>query len=251
MLENIEDRKNHATKLFAVAVLASLLFLFIWHIGTAITQERRLMQNMTFYLEASHTMEKASDYLTSEARAFSVTQDVRHLKNFWVEVEAERRREGAVEVIVAFSGHGNLLSLLQESKMHSDALVETELTSMRLVLEAKHVKVDNMPTAVAEYTLPDSYKELDDAEKIKEAQKILFDNKYYESKAAIMAPLDVFRAVVEEDLAMQGQNYSHTISSLLLLSKALAVAVVVIAYHCARAVPLKAPAKPKARAKKK
>ena len=174
MLDKLDERKSHSTKLFAIAALSTLLFLFIWHLGSTISQERSVMQNMTFFLEASHTMEKASDYLTSEARAFSVTQDVKHLNNFWTEVEIERRREDAVAVIVALNGDPNLLSLLQESKANSDALVETELASMRLVLEAKHQSVKNMPAAIADYTLPESYASLSDAQKIIQAQKMLF-----------------------------------------------------------------------------
>ena len=251
MLDKLDERKSHSTNLFAIAALSTLLFLFIWHLGSEITQERSVMQNMTFFLEASHTMEKASDYLTSEARAFSVTQDVKHLNNFWTEVEIERRREDAVAIIVALNGDPNLLSLLQESKANSDALVETELASMRLVLEAKHQTVKNMPAPVAEYTLPESYASLSDAQKISQAQKMLFDKKYYDSKASIMGPLDVFRAAIEEGLARKAQDRNHVISMLLLLSKALAVAIVIIAYHCARSVPVKAPAKSKARPKRK
>ncbi len=251
MLDKIADRKTHATKLFTIAALSTLLFLFIWHLGSAITYERRITQNMLFFLEASHTMEKASDYLTAEARAFSVTQDVNHLNNYWAEVNTERRRDSAVSVIVSLSGDEKLLTLLQESKANSDALIETELTSMRLIMEAKHTSVKNMPVSVAEFTLPEKYVSMSDAQKIKQAQLMLFDKKYYDSKASIMSPLGVFRAIVEEDLVAQVKSSNHAISILLLLSKALAVAVVVIAYHCARAVPVKVFSKPKSRPKKK
>lgn len=251
MLDKTEDRKIHGTKLFSIAVLASLLLLFIWHIGSTLKSERIHSRNMVFFLQASNSLGNASDYLTAEARAFSVTQDIKHLNNFWAEVEVERRRDAAIATLVALNGNEKLLTLLVESKANSDALIKTELESMRLVLEAKNVPVNQMPQSVAEYILPESARNLDAADKIKRAQKMLFDQKYYDAKAAIMGPLEVFGAMVKNDLSSDVESHIKSVATLLLLCKALAIAVAIFSYNCATAVPIKLLTKPKSRAKKK
>ena len=54
--------------------------------------ESRRMQ----YREMGENLAKASDYLTSEVRSFSVTGEWKHLYNYWYEIYETRQRDQAL-----------------------------------------------------------------------------------------------------------------------------------------------------------
>ena len=213
---------NHIVQASIATFLSILLLLSAWHLNQNINRERLDYRNAIQFVEASATLGKASDYLTAEARAFSVTQNVKHLNNYWNEVNATKRRDGAVDTLKRLNGDQALLDLLVKSKANSDALIQTELQSMRAVMEASGTPVAEMPQPVAQYTLPEEVKKLSKQGKIEHAQKIMFDQKYYDDKRSIMDPLSAFTALVdksiEEQLIEQKNNVSHLVMTIMGLS---------------------------------
>ena len=216
------------TQAISTAVISVVLLLTLWQIKQQAAQQRQDYQNAVYFVEANAKLAKGSDYLTSEARAFSVTKKIQHLNNFWNEVNVTKRRDAAVATLKELNGDEALVSLLVESKANSDALIQTELTSMRAVLEAIEVPVADMPKAVADFTLPAKVNAMSKAEKINYAQQILFDKKYYADKRSIMAPLEKFQGLIAESMEADRLSQSGQTTASLYTAKALALLLVIL-----------------------
>lgn len=213
---------NHIVQASIATSLSMLLFLSAWHLSQSMHREHVDYQNAIEFVEASAALGKASDYLTAEARAFSVTQKAKHLNNFWNEVNTTKRRDASVATLKKLNGDQKLLDLLVQSKANSDALIQTELESMRAVMEATGVPVAEMPKPIAQYALPEAVKKLTKQGKIEHAQKILFDQKYYDNKRSIMDPLKRFTTLmdksIQDQVIEQKNNVSHLVVSIKVLS---------------------------------
>tara|TARA_B100001989_G_C24551179_1_gene474930 strand:- start:5072 stop:5821 length:750 start_codon:yes stop_codon:yes gene_type:complete len=237
------------TQAFLTAALSFVLLLTLFQLKQKTAQQRLDYQNAVYFVEANAKLAKGSDYLTSEARAFSVTKKIEHLNNFWNEVNVTKRRDAAVATLKELNGDEALLSLLVESKANSDALIQTELTSMRAVLEAIEVPVSNMPKPVADYTLPAKVSAMSKAEKINYAQQILFDKKYYADKRSIMAPLEKFQKLIASSMEANRLSQSGQTTASLYIAKALTVLLVILGVNMARLSSLNARKSPQARKK--
>ena len=86
-----------------VIVVATILSLMLLQTTDRATTTNNALQTATAqYVECSETayrFKAGSDYLTSKARLFSVTSDITAVRDFYHEVNVERRRDAAIEVL--------------------------------------------------------------------------------------------------------------------------------------------------------
>ncbi|PSQ93677.1 MAG: methyl-accepting chemotaxis protein [Bacteroidetes bacterium QH_2_63_10] len=148
------------------------------------------------YVRLGQQMANASDYLTRQARLFVSTGDQEHLQNYWREVNEVRRREQAVSKLREDGISEQELNYLEQAKKESDALVETEVQSMRLVLEAQDVPESEMPKPVANAPLSEANQSLSADEKRAEARRLMFGEAYGEAKSQIIEPTEAFREAI-------------------------------------------------------
>lgn len=167
------------------------IFLII-NLNTHIDTERNVYKDKVEMISLAYILKKKSDYLTSEARNFAVTANPKHLMNYWDEVEVVRGRDNAVSRLEQLSANKKEIALMELSKRNSDALVLTEMHSMKLVLDAYSVPTALMPIHVQKYILPEFEKKMTANDKLLLAQEILFDKKYYDDKKIIVAPANEF-----------------------------------------------------------
>lgn len=171
-------------------------------------EERRIM-----FQEMGVSLAEASDYLTAEARKYAVTRDRVHMENYWKEIENTRTRDMVIEKMQETQAPVRELILLEEAKTYSDALVETERRSMRLVLEADGIKESAMPKQVASKKLSEGDLNLSPIEKREKAIKIMFDRDYDDSKTRIMQPIasfqEIMNARLENELLHARKNLDH------------------------------------------
>lgn len=135
----------------------------------------------------------ASDYLTDEARKFAVTGDIRHLENYWIEIDETQTRDNVIKALRELDTPDAELDLLRIAKQNSDALVATETRSMRLVLTALGVPQSQYPAPVANWQLSTSDQFLSGPQKRQLATDIMFDAQYDADKAIIMGPIAEFK----------------------------------------------------------
>ncbi|WP_246635853.1 methyl-accepting chemotaxis protein [Actinoplanes hulinensis] len=165
----------------------------------------------------------ASDFLTDQARQYAVTTEAEHLGAYWHEIDTTRTRDQAVSQLEELGATPDELALVDEAKANSDALVETESRSQRLVLEATGVPEADMPPAIADVELSEADAALSDAKKLAVARTIMFDEKYHADKAVITEPLQHFQELLNDRAAAVVSDAEQSIQNAIHLLIALAV----------------------------
>lgn len=194
---------DHLTIYALALTLLSILAVVFFHTGKAdaLDDERRLMAQQKEAKEISFAITTASDYLTMETRKFAITLNPVHLRNYWREVNVIKRRDAAMKRLEQMNVRKEEYDLLNQAKNNSDALVNTETQSQRLVLEVYEVPEDQMEPMVRDYQLTQEDRELDFNKKINKAREILYDEKYDLDKERIQAPIRKFQETIDKRLS--------------------------------------------------
>lgn len=173
--------------------------------------ENTLQNEQTELIELGQQLASASDYLTREARAFVVTTNPDHLRNYWNEVEITQQRDKAVTRLKELHATPEEVDLLARSKEHSDDLIHTEVHAMKLVLSAHEVPEDLMPKSAKEFELSTQNQVLSPSEKILLAQQLLYGSDYQKAKRQIMAPINTLRTELMERITSEIQKAEHLV----------------------------------------
>lgn len=165
----------------------------------------------------------ASDYLTDEARRYSVTGDISHLYNYWHEVRVTQTRDKVISELSAYSPPQNEKELLRNAKKYSDTLIETETVSMKLMLLSQgstasdyfyNEELYGYVSDVEKCELPSEYISMSQDEMRIKSAEILYDAFYNESKTMIMTPIGEFQSAMDSrlaervDEAAQGRDFA-------------------------------------------
>jgi methyl-accepting chemotaxis protein len=212
-----------------IAVIGVGLVFGVTSMNRSVRREQDAMQRQAEFKQLGLTLAQASDFLTDEARKYSVTADRAHLDAYWHEIDVTKRREKVVAKLKSLGAPQAELDLIAEAKANSDALVATESRSQRLVLEASGVAEAAMPPAIAAFPLEPADEALPREAKLTLASKIMFDGKYEADKAVIVAPVQKFqkmmnsRAARDVRAAQQGTRRAQTLLTFLAVAVTLVV----------------------------
>jgi methyl-accepting chemotaxis protein len=193
----------------AFVIMAVLLGSTVYYLEAAIHEEQQAIARQAQFKQLGIDLADASDYLTDEARKFAVTGDLKHLKNYWHEIEITQTRDNVLISLKQLNAPQKELDLLALAKQNSDALVATETRSMRLVLEVLGIPPSAMHSAVAAWKLSSEDKALSKEEKMKVAREIMFDAKYDADKHIIMNPIAKFQDMMNARAAGEVQAAQH------------------------------------------
>lgn len=152
----------------------------------------------------------ASDFLTNQARIFSVTGDQRYLTAYWNEINVTKTRDHAIAQLKLLGAPADELALLDKAKHNSDALVNTEARSQRLMEEALGVPEARMPAAIAAFHLSRADEVLGPAAKRDLARTIMFDRTYDHNKGLIMTPVAQFENLMNGRAAAAASSAKHS-----------------------------------------
>ena len=211
--------------LVAVA-LAFYAFTLAGHIGEA--QEEVSSKERTYLEcnEAIESLQKTSDYLTTQARMFVVTGRRDYLDAYMEELDVTDRRGKAVETLrSSFTADDTVAKELEQALAASDALANTELAAMKLA--ADWYDMDDLPsgvetvnTSVYKRESADGTSNLDIASNLVlgesyEDAKEEIESRVQASSATLLANLDA--DLSEHELLMQTHLFQLRISVALLL----------------------------------
>jgi len=204
------------TYIWVVLLLFNCLAVYLaFDLNNAIKLERKTRKKKFEMIQLGYMLANRSDFLTAEARNFAVTAQPKHLQEYWCEVNITKNRNYAVDRLREISANPEEIALLTQSKRNSDALIFTEIRSMKLVLDAYGVPASLTPSAVAQYSLPKKDKVLSANKKLLLAQKIMFDNKYYQDKDLIMQPISEFNRILKNRIARELKRNDTFINTLI------------------------------------
>jgi methyl-accepting chemotaxis protein len=232
--------KQSTVTLFAailVAVMTALLVTGVLLTSRANSALDKARQDRITQQELGAEMRAASTLLTNEVRAFAVTADDTHFENYWREVEETKTRDRVVAELKKLGATARELELIEQAKAESDALINTETRAMKLVLGAKGVADADMHPAVGSFELPAGDAGLSADEKQATARRILFNQKYTDDVAKIMAPTKEFEAALDQRTngavaAAEGDRaFARNILLLLAVLIPLAMAAILWIFH--------------------
>lgn len=136
--------------------------------------------------------------LQDKARTFAVSNNFTYLTDYWNEIDTTKTREMTVTRLRQLGADAEEIALLDDAITDSNALMQAEVHSMRLVLEALHTKVDEMPAKVAAYQLSADEMALSPNEMFSYARTVLFDYEYLVNSDKLQTSLASFNALLSE-----------------------------------------------------
>ncbi len=242
-LERGKPKENHAHNMnirqTTLSIAAAAVFLVaaavlgasVYMVQNAISDERASLDRQAENLALADELNGASDFLTNKARQFAVTQDMRHLDDYWAEINETKTRDRIVARLGELGATEQELALIETAKGNSDALVGTESRSMKLVLLALQVPEEQMPPAIGGYQLPEEDSLLATSpERLSTARRIMFDDQYEADKAIIAGPISEFESAMQARVAGEVADARGATRSAITILIVLAIAVPAVAF---------------------
>ena len=153
--------------------------------------------------EEINCLKTASDFLTSKARQYVMTEDPDYAIVYFEEVNYTKRRESCVANIKkAVSSIGmETANNIEKALSKSNTLMHDEVYAMSLIASMNMTK--NLPVEITSYDLPEKDRILSSTEKKEKAYNMIFGKNYTSSKTSI----DYSVSKASEDLL--GVLYAH------------------------------------------
>lgn len=236
-----------------LVIAFAITFISSKYMNKCLKNETQAQQNRFALHFLGENLADASDYLTNEARRFTMTGDIGALYNYWHEVYVVKERERVIREISEYSLSEKEIAMLSGAKAYSDTLISKEILSMKLILlsgnytlsENVDEETDSYIQHVMSFSVPEKYEKLSAEELCAEARNLLYDNDYYRSKNLIMSPINEFQNVIDKRLysevskAVDGKNIAfavHTVCSVIVI---IILAVTVFIFSALYVSPLK------------
>lgn len=201
-----------------VTVIAVLLSFFAFTLASQVGSMQESLTNAEKQYvkcsEAINDLQKASDYLTTQARSFVVTGRREFLDAYMNELEVADRRGKAVEVLRAsFSADDEAAKDLEQALAASDALAQTEFVAMKIAAEQHGVK--DLPKKVQDANVNLYKREGDNRDAQEVATNLVLNETYDEAKKEIRAKVEESSTGLLTALENELDHSEATVQSLL------------------------------------
>ena len=162
-----------------ITIVIALFFIIVSICGQ---KEFNVMGKATNqYIECENSarqLQKASDYLTEQARKYATTGARRYMDSYFQELDVLKRRDKAVENLEKYFNGSDVLASLESALESSNNLSKVEIYSMKLVASATNAGRRDLPKEIKNEKLSEADRELSKSEKMAKAQKLLNDSNY-------------------------------------------------------------------------
>ena len=188
MGENRSRIKVSFLFVFFIIILAAFAVLLL--IGSSKVEKTvtEMQETNNEYIAGQNSidmMREVSDYLTSECRTFIMTGDIENAREYFKEVQIDKRREKALTEVEQFGKDSTIYTSLQDALVSSDDLSKTEYYAMRLASEGYDINPALISADLAEVKLSAADKELSPEKQLSKARDLVFNDAYQEAKATI------------------------------------------------------------------
>ncbi len=203
--------------------LACILCIFIFIESFFVkSQYDSMIASMNDYAECNKAINEfaeASDYLTTQARFFSVNLDITYLHNYVDELKNVHRRENALQVLELSHSEDNIYNFLSNAYEQSNRLVDLECYNLCLIAEGLGLSNEEIPENILEIELSDKDKNLTPEQKIQEGKFSLFNEKSIKTKELISDYSSKARNFLISDYLSKEQSDDKRLARLLNLER--------------------------------
>ncbi len=166
-----------------ITLAFALLFVVVCTQGV---KEFRVLRNATEqYIvceNAAKQLQDGSDYLTEQARLYTMTGQTKYRDLYFEEANVTRRRENALDDLKEYFDQTDTYNSLRNALNSSLELMDTEYYSMRLVCEASLTDPDTWPQEIQDITLSGADSRLSSESKYKKARQLISSNEYQNAR---------------------------------------------------------------------
>jgi len=181
------------------AGLAIVLIFSVLMLRSHYLDVQKAVSRQAEFKQLGFDLERASNYLTDEARKYVQFGNKTFYNNYWREVNETKSRDRVVERLKEMNAPQQELDLLTQAKMKSDALVQTEEAAFRAA----------------------------EAGNFDQARQLMFDDAYERNKQIIAEPISRFQTLMnsraEQELRAAEDGF-HTFLYITIAAIVLAVA---------------------------
>lgn len=191
--ENIKGIKFRTLNYIMLVMISILYVLAVWQAIDLGRSSIELIKSTNGYIDSRNdaiNLRDGSDYLTSEARKFIVTDDIAYCQNYFHEANVDRRRDKAVAGIREHMRDEELMLQLEEALDMSNRLMDKEIYAMRPKADSMGDDLSKYNERIRECEISEEDAALTAEEKGERAKYILFDGEYLSEKAAIDLKVD-------------------------------------------------------------
>jgi methyl-accepting chemotaxis protein len=170
----------------SIAVLSLLFFT-----SRSLEAERLAVVRKAEFRQLGLDLAGASDYLTNEARRYTIFGTKTHHDNYWREVNETKTRDRVVQRLKELGAPKAELDLIEKAKQNSDALIQTEDAAMKAVA----------------------------AGDLETARKLMFDENYDRNKQRIAEPLEEFQRMMNRRAGQEASEAQATAAMIMRIAE--------------------------------
>lgn len=164
-------------------IVSFIVFAFLLFYSTLsvarLNQFKRSLTKASVFRSSSLKIRETSNYLTDQARLFTVTGDIQYVKNYFTERNETRKRNSALkELGNVFSYDEIEFKKLSTAFALSQSLSEIEMYAMKLLFQTGRFDEEEIPDEIKEITLRQKDETLPKDQLQKHAINLLFDSSY-------------------------------------------------------------------------
>jgi diguanylate cyclase (GGDEF)-like protein len=196
---------------FTVIVACILYVLLIYGMINISTRYQSLLSTTQDYITCEKDaalLSAASDYLTEQVRLYAINQDPKYVTAYFEEINVTKRRDRALADLEQYHSNDQVYEALQCALERSNALMETEFYSMKLITIACGYDLSTFPLRIQDIALSPEDNALDCEAMLERARQMVFDEEYQEAKSEIQ---NCVNQVIEPILSYTEQK--HLVSS--------------------------------------
>jgi methyl-accepting chemotaxis protein len=185
-----------------------------WLADQSIEAERQAVAKQAEFKQLGFDLSNASNFLTEQARRYTIFGDKAHFDAYWKEVNETKTRDRVISRLVALGAPKAELDLIEKAKNSSDTLIATEDAAMKAV-EAKNFD---------------------------RARQLMYGPEYDRNKAVIMEPIAQFQAMMNGRATREAETaraYARTMSivgSVMILLMAVATIGILVLFYGRRVI---------------
>lgn len=149
--------------------------------------------------------EKSFDYLTGQARLYTMTLDPRHIANYFSRVSNAGYRDSALEQLREYPMDSDISGLLQAARDQAAQLTARETYAMRLTAESQGHDISGFPELSGIELLSED-QNADSATLLERARELVFGSDYQSAKDQVENNISSFLDYVMEQIRQKQQD---------------------------------------------
>ena len=215
-IRGIRIRTLNFVMIAVSCVLYVLLIAATIHVSRSYTDVHTSMDDYIGCEQSDTLLTEGSAYLTEQVRLYVVTLDPQCIENYFIEANATRRREKALEQLQVHHDSEEAYRFLVEALENSNDLMVREIHAMRLAAQAIGQDLSELPEAVRAVRLSGNELSLTPDEQLSLAREMVFGEAYQASKALITGnveySLGTIHTATHQEMLHSAEELERTMS---------------------------------------